>query len=166
MKRRVEVVGVFHDDTLSRITRIAEDAQLSMVQLHGSEGPAYCEEVARRTGCKVIKAVRVRSAADVLALRIYRTDFHLLDAHVPGLPGGTGESFPWDLANDHVGAVPVILAGGLNPMNVHEAIAETRPYAVDCASGIESSPGVKDLGLMEAFINAASVRVDTEGQAA
>ena len=154
LQRQCEIVGVFHNASLGKIARIADDAALTTVQLHGDEGPAYCEEVARRTGCKVIKAIRVRSAADVLALRVYRSDYHLLDAHVPGTPGGTGESFPWDLARVHTGSVPVILAGGLNPLNVAEAIREAAPFAVDVASGIESAPGVKDHQLMAAFVGA------------
>lgn len=156
LQRRCEIVGVFHNETLSSVARIADDAALTMIQLHGDEGPAFCEEAARRTGCKVIKAVRVKSAADVLGLRIFRTDFHLLDAHVPGMPGGTGESFPWDLAREHRGDAPVLLAGGLNPENVAEAIRQAQPFAVDVASGIESSPGVKDEELMREFVAAAT----------
>ena len=95
-----------------------------MLQLHGDEGPAFCAEVARRTGCKVIKAARVRSGADVQALAPFHTDFHLLDSYVAGLPGGTGETFDWELARERTAAgVPVILSGGLNPDNVAEAIA-------------------------------------------
>ena len=91
-----------------------------MVQLHGDEGPAFCREVARRTGCKVIKALRVRSAADIRGAEAFRTDFHLLDAHRPGLPGGTGESFDWELLAGRRSEVPLILAGGLTPANVAE----------------------------------------------
>ena len=84
-----------------------------MLQLHGDEGPAFCREAARRTGCKVIKALRVRSTADVQAAEAFRTDFHLLDAHRPGTPGGTGESFDWELLAGRRSEVPMILAGGL-----------------------------------------------------
>ena len=129
-----------------------------MVQLHGDEGPSFCTEAARRTGCKVIKALRVRSAADIQAAEAFRTDFHLFDAHRPGTPGGTGESFDWELLAGRRSDVPMILAGGLRPDNVAEAIAVARPYAVDVASGIESSPGIKDHELMAAFADAAGVR--------
>ena len=69
-----------------------------MIQLHGQEGPVFCSEAARRTGCRVIKAARVRSRADIQALASFHTDFHLLDSSTPELPGGTGETFSWELA--------------------------------------------------------------------
>jgi phosphoribosylanthranilate isomerase len=122
-----------------------------MLQLHGDEGPEFCSAVARRTGCKVIKAVRVRSAADVRGADTFRTDYHLFDAHRPGTPGGTGESFDWELVGGRRSEVPAILAGGLGPDNVADAIAVARPDAVDVASGIEASPGIKDHALMAAF---------------
>jgi phosphoribosylanthranilate isomerase len=150
-RRRVELVGVFVNDTLDRVAASADEIGLTMVQLHGEEGPSYCAEVARRTGCRVIKAARVRSGADIRALRPYATDFHLLDAYVEGVPGGTGETFAWELAGEHRGRVPVILSGGLTADNVAEAIATVRPYAVDVASGTESAPGVKDHDKLRAF---------------
>jgi phosphoribosylanthranilate isomerase len=128
-----------------------------MLQLHGDEGPAYCAEAARRTGCRVIKAVQVRDAGDLQALEPFRTDFHLLDAHSRDLRGGTGETFDWKLVNAHRGPAPVITSGGLRPENVADAIAATRPYAVDVASGVEASPGRKDPARMEAFFEAAGV---------
>jgi phosphoribosylanthranilate isomerase len=155
LKRRCEVVGVFVNSTLDEVTRAAENAQLTMLQLHGEEGPSFCAEAARRTGCKVIKALRVRSAADVRAAKAYRTDFHLLDAYRPGRPGGTGESFDWELAAAHDSAIPLILAGGLTPENVREAIEAAHPFAVDVASGVESEPGRKDRALLEAFFERA-----------
>ena len=103
----------------------------------------------------MIKALRVRSGADVQAAEAFRTDFHLLDAHRPGTPGGTGESFDWELAAARRSTVPLILAGGLTPANVAEAISVTHPFAVDVASGVEVSPGVKDPQLMAAFAEAA-----------
>ena len=112
-----------------------------MVQLHGDEGPAFCQEAARRTGCKVIKALRVRSAADIRAAEAYRTDFHLLDAHRPGDARGTGESFDWELLAGRRSEMPLILAGGLTPENVAEGMAAARPFAVDVASGVEAEPG-------------------------
>lgn len=156
LKRRCEIVGVFHNAPLARVTRIAEDSGLTLVQLHGDEGPAYCDEVARRTGCGVIKAARVKSPGDVLGLRVFRTAFHLLDAHSSGAPGGTGESFPWEFAQRHEGPAPMILAGGLTPVNVAEAIEAVRPFAVDVASGIERSPGAKDPLLMSEFAEAVA----------
>jgi phosphoribosylanthranilate isomerase len=155
LRRRLQVVGVFVNASLDEIDSAAEDESLTMLQLHGDEGPAFCREAARRTGLKVIKAVRVRSAADVQAAEAYRTDFHLLDAHRPGVPGGSGESFDWELVADRRSDVPLILAGGLTPDNVTEAIATVRPFAVDVASGVEAKPGIKDHALMNAFAEAA-----------
>jgi phosphoribosylanthranilate isomerase len=128
--------------------------RFSMLQLHGDEGPAYCQEAARRTGCKVMKAARVRDAAQVKALSVFHTDFHLLDAHSPKAPGGTGESFDWELARLHPGTPPVVLSGGLTPDNVGEAIAATQPFAVDTASGTEAEPGRKDPDKVTAFFRA------------
>jgi phosphoribosylanthranilate isomerase len=99
----------------------------------------------------------VRSAADVRAAEAYRTDFHLLDAYRPDSPGGTGQSFDWELAADRRSVIPLILAGGLTPENVGEAIAIVHPYAVDVASGVEASPGRKTPGLLAAFFEGARV---------
>jgi phosphoribosylanthranilate isomerase len=157
VRRKIELVGVFVNAPLDEIARAVEDEQLSMVQLHGDEGPSFCQEVARRTGAKVIKALRVRSTADLVAAEPFRTDFHLLDAHRAGMPGGTGESFDWELVAGHGGGIPVILAGGLRPDNVAEAIEAAHPWAVDVASGIEAAPGVKDHGLMAEFAQRAGL---------
>ncbi|HUA04782.1 MAG TPA: phosphoribosylanthranilate isomerase [Solirubrobacteraceae bacterium] len=156
VKRRAEVAGVFVNATLDEVAQTADAVGLTMIQLHGEEGPAYCAEAARRTGCKVIKAARVRSGADVQALAPFHTDYHLLDSYIAGVPGGTGETFSWEIARAHRGRVPVILSGGLTPDNVAEAIAAVHPYAVDVASGVELSPGRKDPEKLQAF--AAAVR--------
>jgi phosphoribosylanthranilate isomerase len=151
LRRRVEVVGVFVNPTLDHVAQTADAVGLTMLQLHGDEGPAFCAEAARRTGCKVIKAARVRSGADIQALAPFHTDFHLLDSYVEGVPGGTGETFSWEIARAHRGTVPAILSGGLTPENVAAAVATVRPFAVDVASGVESSPGRKDPDKLEAF---------------
>ena len=156
LRRRVEVVGVFVNPTLDQLVRTADAVGLTMLQLHGDEGPAFCAEAARRTGCKAIKAARIRSGADIQALSAFHTDYHLLDSFAPGVRGGTGETFAWEIARAHRGPVPVILSGGLNASNVAEAIASVHPFAVDVASGVELSPGVKDPDKLEAF--AAAVR--------
>jgi phosphoribosylanthranilate isomerase len=156
VKRRVEVAGVFVNATLDHVAEMAEAVGPTMLQLHGDEGPAYCGEAARRTGAKVIKAVRVRSGADVRALSAFHTDYHLLDSYTAGVPGGTGETFAWETARAHRGRTPMILSGGLNPENVAEAIAAVHPFAVDVASGVERAPGIKDPEKLQAF--AAAVR--------
>ena len=92
LRRQLEVVGVFVNAPLDEVALAADRFGLTMLQLHGDEGPAYCREAARRTGAKVMKAARVKDAASVRDLGAFRTDFHLLDAHAPGRPGGTGVS--------------------------------------------------------------------------
>jgi phosphoribosylanthranilate isomerase len=156
VKRRVEVAGVFVNATLDHVAATADAVGLTLLQLHGDEGPAYCAEAARRTGAKAIKAARVRSGADVQALSAFHTDYHLLDSYSAAVPGGTGETFAWEIARAHRGKTPVILSGGLHPGNVADAIAAVRPFAVDVASGTEASPGVKDHDKLDAF--AAAVR--------
>ena len=156
-KRRAALVGVFVNPTLEHVVQMADTLELTMLQFHGDEGPAFCGEARRRTGCKVIKAARVSSGADIQALAPFHTDFHLLDSFAPGVPGGTGETFAWDLARAHGRSVPVILSGGLTPENVGEAIATVQPYAVDVASGVEFSPGRKDPAKLEAFAHAVAL---------
>jgi phosphoribosylanthranilate isomerase len=154
VKRRVEVAGVFVNATLDHVAEIADGVGLTMLQLHGDEGPAYCAEAARRTGCKVIKAVRVRSGADVQAVSSFHTDYHLLDSYTAGVPGGTGETFAWEIARarrNPARPIPLILSGGLNADNVGDAIAAVRPFAVDVASGVEGAPGTKDPDKLQAF---------------
>ncbi len=152
VKRKAEIVGVFVNPTLDEVAFAADAAGLTMIQLHGDEGPVFCAEVARRTGCKVIKAARVAGRSDVQAVRAFKTDYHLLDSRVPGHFGGTGEVFDWELLRAHRGRVPVILSGGLTPDNVADAIEAVHPFAVDVASGVEASPGVKDHAKLEAFV--------------
>ena len=154
LHRRLELVGVFVNAPLDEVALIADRCGLTMVQLHGDEGPAYCREAARRTGCKVMKAMRVRDAAQIRALQPFHTDFHLLDAHSDRAPGGTGESFDWELARLHPGDPPLVLSGGLGADNVGEAIAAVRPFAVDTASGTEAAPGRKDPARHTAFFRA------------
>jgi phosphoribosylanthranilate isomerase len=159
VRRRAQVCGVFVNQHLDEITELVDGLGLTMVQLHGDEGPAFCGEVARRTGAKVMKAARVRTAADVQALEAFHTDFHLLDAHLPGMRGGTGETFDWELVRTRRSNVPLVLSGGLTPDNVAEAIAVTAPFAVDTASGTESSPGIKDPAKVAAFVEAVQSTV-------
>jgi phosphoribosylanthranilate isomerase len=154
LQRRLELVGVFVNATLDEIAETADRCNLSVVQLHGDEGPAYCREVARRTGAKVMKAVRVRDAAQLHDLQRFHTDFHLLDAYSPRTPGGTGETFDWELARRHPRTPPVVLSGGLDPDNVGLAVETARPFAVDVASGTEATPGRKDPAKLTAFVRA------------
>ena len=165
LRRQVELVGVFVNATLDEVAAAADRLELSLIQLHGDEGPAYCREAARRTGCRVMKAAPVRGAATIRELEPFHTDLHLLDAHVPGRRGGTGETFDWEVARAHPRTVPLVLSGGLSADNVGQAVAATEPYAVDTASGTESAPGVKDPLRVEAFFRAVEA-VDYERAAA
>jgi phosphoribosylanthranilate isomerase len=152
-RRRAELVGVFVDAPLDDVARLADAASLSIVQLHGDEGPQYCDEVARRTGCAVIKAVRVRDGSSIQDLRQFRDiDYRMVDTYKAGVPGGTGETFDWNVLGELDKRIPLILSGGLNPENVGEAVATVRPFAVDVASGVECEPGVKDHALIRALI--------------
>jgi phosphoribosylanthranilate isomerase len=157
-RRTAEVAGVFVNRPLDEIAELADVCSLSMIQLHGDEGPVYADELRRRTGLKILKSGRVRDAADLQALNAFRqVDYHLVDAHHPELFGGTGDTFDWQLLRGRRSKVPLILSGGLTPDNVTDAIRATHPWGVDSASGTEASPGVKDPAKVEAFIRAASL---------
>jgi phosphoribosylanthranilate isomerase len=161
MRRRVELVGVFVNATLDEVAHAADELHLTHVQLHGDEGPSYCAEAGRRTGAKVIKAIRVSSAADFQDLERYHTDLHLLDTAVRGLRGGSGRTWDWALAARRRRHVPVILSGGLNADNVAAGIAAVEPWAVDVSSGVEAAPGVKDHAKLRTFMAAVPQPVRT-----
>jgi phosphoribosylanthranilate isomerase len=155
-RRRAEVAGVFVNQPLDEVAELAEVVGLGLIQLHGDEGPAYCAEIARRTGCGVIKAMQVRYSSDVIGIEAFRTAYHLFDTHHEQLRGGTGETFDWRLAAQRRSKIKLILSGGLTAENVGEAIATGAPYAVDVASGVESAPGVKDHARIDAFAAAVA----------
>ncbi len=158
LRRRAELCGVYVNAPLAEIERDCEELGLTMVQLHGDEGPAFCAEAGRRTGARVVKAAQVSAAGDVRALERFHVDFHLLDARsrTDGrLRGGTGETFDWGLVAARRSRVPLILSGGLDADNVAAAIAATHPYALDTASGTEAAPGRKDPARLRAFFAAA-----------
>lgn len=156
LRRRVEICGVFVNASMAEIVDVCERVPLTLLQLHGDEGPSFCSEAARRTGARVIKALQVSSIGDVRDAERFHTDFHLLDARSTKLGkgelrGGTGETFDWSLLEARRSKTPLILSGGLGPDNVAEAIERVRPYAVDSASGTESSPGHKDPSKLRDF---------------
>ena len=146
----VHRVGVFVNETAENINRIADRCRLDVVQLHGDESPAFCKRVRHR----VIKAVRVKDASSLMEMSRYTVDAFLLDTYQEGQWGGTGRVFDWKLASKAKQYGPVILAGGLNPRNVKEAIQKVKPYGVDVSSGVEQSPGKKDPKKVKAFLNA------------
>ena len=144
-------VGVFVNATEERVREVAEECGLDALQFHGDETPEFCARFASR----VIKAFRVRDEESLKGLSAYPVGAWLLDSYVPDQRGGTGALFNWDLALEaKTAGRPVILAGGLTPENVAEAVRRVQPYAVDVSSGVESSPGRKDPAKMRAFIQA------------
>lgn len=148
----VTTVGLFVDSDPAEVHRILAEVPLDLLQFHGNESAEYCDSFAR----PYIKALRVRPDEDVAALvAVYpNAQGILLDAFVEGVPGGTGESFDWSLIPRSLGK-PLILAGGLSPANVAEAVARVQPYAVDVSGGVEASKGIKDAGKVAGFIRAA-----------
>jgi phosphoribosylanthranilate isomerase len=154
MRRKVELVGVFVNQSIDEIASSVDVLGLTHVQLHGDEGPTFCTAVAQRTGAKIIKAVRIGHAADLQDAARYRTDLHLLDTSRAGLYGGTGKTWDWNLVKNWRSKVPYLLAGGLTAENVGDGITTTRPWGVDVAGGVEASAGIKDPAKLEAFFAA------------
>ncbi len=145
-------VGVFVDEAVEGIRAIARTCGLTAIQLHGAEPPCYAEELAE---WQVLRAVRLRNEESLAELERWRCAGFVLDAYVEGLPGGTGQTARWDIAREaaHRGH-RVILAGGLTPGNVADAIVAVRPYGVDASSGLEREPGRKDPPRIAQFLHA------------
>jgi len=145
----VSTVGLFVDATRCEINEILDAVPLDLLQFHGDESPEQCEGYHR----PYVKALRVRSSDQVAqAVTTYRgASGLLLDAFVPGVPGGTGERFDWSLIPAGL-TKPLILAGGLTPDNVASAVRRVRPYAVDVSGGVEAAKGIKDIDKVRAFI--------------
>jgi phosphoribosylanthranilate isomerase len=153
---RVGVVGVFVNARLDDIVAAARTLSLDAIQLHGDETPQDAAAVAHQAHCAVWKAVAVGRRSDLDRLDTWAVDAILLDTPTTGR-GGSGRVFDWKLARDARRAYPTrrfVLAGGLSPENVHAAIEAVSPWAVDVASGIESTPGVKDRAKLTAFLAA------------
>ena len=149
----VAKVGVFVNPTEKAVLEKISLCGLDTLQFHGEEPPEFCR---RFSPLKVWKAFRVQDRESLKALPAYPTDAWLLDSFVPGQHGGTGARFNWDIAvaAKKLGR-PIILAGGLTPENVAEAVRKVRPYAVDVSSGVESAPGRKDHAKLRQFIRSA-----------
>lgn len=144
----VTTVGLFVNEPIPRIRRTMAAARLDVVQLHGDESPEACLIEPLR----VIKALRVRDAVSLAGAEKYQVSALLLDAWSDAAYGGTGEQFDWRLARRLTGKRPLILAGGLTPQNIIDAVRQVRPYAVDVSSGVESAPGKKDHQKVVEFI--------------
>lgn len=143
----VTTVGVFVNASPQEIREVMDLAGLDVVQLHGDEPQEECSLFPR-----VIKAFRVRELSDIERLKGYSVSAYLLDAYDPEVPGGTGQTFNWDIAVEAKKYGPIILAGGLTPENVADAVSRVRPYAVDVSSGVEAQKGKKDPEKMRLFI--------------
>ena len=148
---RARLVGVFVDESLERILQVAADVPLDLVQLHGHESP----EVVAAVGARAFKAVAIGSAEDVEFAKTYPGNLLLVDARVAGQHGGTGVRIDPRLVAPLARERSVILAGGLRPENVAEAVRQVRPRGVDVASGVESAPGIKDERMMQEFVQEA-----------
>ncbi|MGC1503065.1 MAG: phosphoribosylanthranilate isomerase [Sulfitobacter sp.] len=153
-------VGLVVNPTDDELDQLTETVPIDMIQLHGSETPARVAEIKQRFGLPVMKAVGVADADDLLALDSFAqvADQLLVDTKPPKdatLPGGNGLAFDWTLIAGRRWSVPWMLAGGLNADTVVEAIRVTGARQVDLSSAVESSPGVKDAGLIQAFCDAA-----------
>ena len=151
----VSAVGVFVNEGAERVRALMDECGFVLAQLHGDESALYCQDLGR----PALKAIRLKDRGTFLAL----AEFHgranvrgmLIDAFSDQAYGGTGQTVDWTLAEEAARATPIILAGGLNPENVAEAIQKVRPYGVDVSSGVEQSPGKKDHHKLKAFIEAA-----------
>jgi phosphoribosylanthranilate isomerase len=147
----VQVVGLFANADAGFVNDTADRCRLDLVQLHGDEAPDYCDLIRRR----VIKAFRVRDISSLDTVKDYRVAGILLDAYSPKAYGGTGTCFNWEFSRGVAEYGPVILAGGLTPDNIREAVEKVAPYAVDVSSGVESSPGRKGHEKVTEFIKKA-----------
>jgi phosphoribosylanthranilate isomerase len=157
----VAKVGLVVDADNATLDAITDAVPLDMLQLHGHESPARVREVQARYGLPVMKAVGIADRADLITLQDYWqvADQILVDAKPPKeavLPGGNGLSFDWTLLSERRWPCPWMLAGGLTPDNVEEAIRLTKARQVDVSSGVETAPGVKDSDLIRAFVAAAT----------
>jgi phosphoribosylanthranilate isomerase len=159
--RRIKLVGLFVDPEAGFLDSVLEAVRLDAVQLHGQEQPAVSAGIRAAHGLEVWKAIPVRSSADVRIASIFQAaaDLILYDAKPPegpSLPGGTGHRFDWNLLQGYQHPLPWGLAGGLDWLNLAEAVAVTGAPLVDVSSGVETAPGVKNVDKIAAFLKAAA----------
>ena len=148
----IQTVGLFVNEKPEVINEIARACRLDLVQLHGDESAESCQKIERR----ILKAFRIRTLTCLEPMKDFKAAGFLLDAFSPSFYGGTGTTFNWEIAAEAVKRSPhIILAGGLTPENVADAIQQVHPYAVDVSSGVESVPGKKDALKLRKFIHAA-----------
>jgi phosphoribosylanthranilate isomerase len=156
----VESIGVFVDSSITEVVQIVAKTGLNAVQLHGQENVAYCRELRQQLSknlsgdlprVEILKALRIRNRQDLENIVNYETvvDTFLLDAYHPQLLGGTGHTLDWSMLADFIPNRPWFLAGGLNPENISIALRHLKPDGIDLSSGVEISPGNKDLRKVE-----------------
>lgn len=146
----VTTVGLFVNASSEFVQQVLAKVPLDVLQFHGDESPEYCQQFNR----PYLKAIRVKLGVDLVqcAVDYQSAQALLLDAHVAGMPGGTGKTFDWSLIPSNL-AKPIILSGGLDDENVRQAIRQVRPYAVDVSSGVELSKGIKDKAKIARFMH-------------
>jgi len=157
LRDQITLIAVLVNAEKETLDAIIDQHLVHILQLHGDETPKDVAAL-QDLGCRVIKALQIRDRESLSQIGHFPCETILLDAYNPGLYGGSGETFPWDLAviaQDMFPEKRIILSGGLTPANVRQAIEATHPAAVDVASGVESSPGIKDLDLVREFIEQA-----------
>lgn len=151
----MSAVGVFVNEEVDRVRELVDECGFSLAQLHGDESALYCQNLGR----PVIKALRLKDRNTFLALAEFQGRANvrgvLIDAFSDQAYGGTGKTVDWTLAQEAARSAPIILAGGLTPANVAEAISHVHPYGVDVSSGVEQSPGKKNPDKVKAFVAAA-----------
>lgn len=145
----VTIVGLFVNAAVDDVKAVLKQVPLSLLQFHGDEDASYCDSFDTR----FIKAIRMKEGINLhqVADEYSRSAGLLVDSYHPGIPGGTGEIFDWDRIPADL-SLPLILAGGLTPTNIAEAVSSVRPYAVDVSSGVEVSKGIKDSVKMSQLI--------------
>ncbi|NNG82351.1 phosphoribosylanthranilate isomerase [Acinetobacter sp. ANC 5378] len=150
----VQIVGLFVNATADEVAQVLDVVPLDMLQFHGDETPEQCQQISNQVGRRWYKAIQVKPGLDIQAeIQKYQdagASAVLLDAWHPDLKGGTGHSFDWTTFPKL--NIPLILAGGLNPDNIEQAILTTQAYAVDVSGGVESAKGIKDQQLIERFM--------------
>jgi phosphoribosylanthranilate isomerase len=156
----IDRVGLFVDPETDFLDRILAKARLDLLQLHGDETPERCRAVSIYFGLPIIKAIKVSTRADLKAAKDYEdvVDWLMFDARPPqdgALPGGNGQPFDWTILKDAEFKRPWLLAGGLTPDNLSQAVQQSGATAVDVSSGVESAPGKKDPAKIRAFLDAA-----------
>jgi len=145
-------IGVFVNEEVGTVRNLVDECGFALAQLHGDENASYCQQLGRPT----LKALRLKDRGSFLALAEFQgragVRGFLIDAFSEKAYGGTGKTVDWTLAAEVAGTVPILLAGGLTPSNVAEAVQRVRPYGVDVSSGVELTPGKKDREKVQAFL--------------